>query len=75
MRVKILKDDKRYGLKAGDIYQAKRYYNGYDKITLTYREKDGFEPKCHQIRDNLQFWVNGRWLNSRKRPIGHVSEL
>ena len=49
MRVKILKTDKRLGIKKGEIYKVKRYWlDPQEKVTLLSRETDDYNPKCNQ---------------------------
>ena len=63
MRVKILEDDERLGVKHGEIYQAERYrYDPQEKVSLLSREDDGYDPKCNQYIDEVAFWIRGEWM-------------
>jgi hypothetical protein len=63
MRVKILSDDERLGIKKGEIYNAERYrYDPYEKITLLGREPDGYDPSCNQYNTDVAYWMQGQWM-------------
>lgn len=54
MRVRIKETDNRLGVKAGEIYKAKRYWLDPDKITLLAREPDGYDPCCNQYKHEVE---------------------
>jgi hypothetical protein len=62
MRVKLLKDDKQFKIKKGDVFKAQRYRYDPDKITLLEREDDGFNPECNQYKESLAYWMQDRWF-------------
>lgn len=54
MIVRIKEDDPRFDLKAGELYNAERYWlDPNDKVTLLERVSDGWNPMCncywHQV--------------------------
>jgi len=56
MRVKILRTDDRLGVKAGEIYSAKRYWlDPQTKVELIAREPDGHDPCCNQYFSEVEF--------------------
>lgn len=62
VRVIILEDDERLGVKQGEIYSAQRYhYDPQEKVTLLAREPDGYDPECNQYVDSVAFWMQGEW--------------
>ena len=75
MRVKILADDERLGLKKGEIYTAQRYrLDPHEKITLLAREPDGHDPSCNLYRHEPAFWINSEWMvirGNRYVPEAH----
>jgi hypothetical protein len=61
MIVEILKDDERFGLKKGQLYEAKRYWlDPQEKVTIIKRvtKKDlrpiGKERLCNQYVSNVK---------------------
>ena len=54
-RYELLKDDPRFGLNKGDILVGETYWLDPDKVTIHYRESDGFDPECNQYRDDVRF--------------------
>ena len=62
MKVKMLKNDERFKIKKGDIFEAQRYHYDPDKITLLKRESDGFDPECNQYKESLAYWIQGQWM-------------
>lgn len=63
MKVKILRTDERLGVKAGEVYEAKRYkYAPTEKMELIGREGDGYNPQCNQYMSELAFWMQGKWM-------------
>ena len=62
MRVKILKTDKRLGVKQGEIYEAQRYALDPGKVTLLRREPDGYDPSCNQYLSEVAVWLTGKWM-------------
>lgn len=56
MKVKILRTDERLGVKAGEVYEARRYkYDPTGKIELISREGDGYTPQCTQYMSEIAF--------------------
>lgn len=50
----IRADDSRFGLAAGDIVRTINY--PWDaKVSVLFRESDGFEPECNQYLNNVSF--------------------
>lgn len=50
----IREDDERFGLAAGDIVRCVNY--PWDaKVSVLFREWDGFEPECNQYLRNVSF--------------------
>lgn len=54
MIVRIKEDDPRFGLTAGELYRAERYWlDPHIKYTLLSRIPDGWDPECnaytHQV--------------------------
>lgn len=62
MKVKLLNDDLRFGLKKGDICTAQRYRYDPDKYSILSRESDGFDPECNQYKEDLAYWMQGQWM-------------
>lgn len=62
MRVKMLKDDERFKIKKGDIFEAIRYRFDPDKYSLLRREGDDFDPECNQYKESLAYWMQGKWM-------------
>jgi len=62
MKVKLLEDDERFGLKKDDVFEAQRYAYDPDKITLLKRESDGFDPECNQYKESLAYWMQKQWF-------------
>lgn len=47
-------DDSRFGLSAGDIVRTLNY--PWDaKVSVLFRESDGYEPECNQYMSNVSF--------------------
>ena len=62
MQIMILTTDKRLGVKAGEIYEAKRYqYDPHEKYSLIARIPDGYDPSCNQYIDGVATKVRGVW--------------
>jgi hypothetical protein len=62
VKVKLLNDEERFNIKAGDEFEAIRYHlDPQEKMSLLKRLSDGFDPECNQYRDNLAFWIQGEW--------------
>lgn len=57
---RLLHDDERFGLKAGDILVCRSMHWAWadEKVSVMYRESDGYEPHCSQYRENVE-WVSG----------------
>lgn len=53
----MLNDEPRFGLNAGDIVRCVNYpYDPYDpKVTVLFREEDGFDPECNQYLSDVAF--------------------
>lgn len=50
----LCKDDERFGLLAGDILRCIAY--PYDsKVSVLFREWDGYDPECNQYMHNVAF--------------------
>ena len=63
MQVKILENDDRFGIKAGEVYEAKRYWlDPTEKVTLLGRVPDGWDPGCNQYTHSVAFLIQGRWM-------------
>lgn len=63
MKVKILETDERLGIKAGEIYEAKRYQlDPHEKLSLLAREPDGYCPECNQYLHQVAWWIQGQWM-------------
>lgn len=61
MKVKILKDDERLGVKAGEVYEAEPYWlDPSEKVSLLSRIPDGYEPECNQYREAVEILPNER---------------
>ena len=54
MVVQLLKDDPRFKLKKGEIFEAQVYWLDPEKITLLKRLPDGFDPECNQYRGSVK---------------------
>lgn len=53
--VEILKDDKRLGLKRGEVYWAQPYWlDPSEKWTLEERVPDGYKPCCNVYRSEVR---------------------
>tara|TARA_B100000929_G_scaffold287512_1_gene274336 strand:- start:2391 stop:2618 length:228 start_codon:yes stop_codon:yes gene_type:complete len=62
MKVKILKTDKRLGIKAGEIYEAERYHmEPQTKVTLLSRVPDGYDPCCNQYIHEIAMLIKNDW--------------
>ena len=57
MKVKILKNDKRTGVKKGEIYEAETYYLDPEKVVLLRRVSDDYEPLCTEYKENIEFII------------------
>ncbi len=55
-RYRLVGDDDRHGLKAGDILVCGRMHWAWapEKVAVLYRESDGYEPGCSQYRENVE---------------------
>jgi hypothetical protein len=54
MKVKLLKDDQRFGLKKGETFIATQADYDEEKIILLRRIHDGFVPNCSQYKHNVK---------------------
>ena len=55
MHVRIKKTDDFTGVKAGEVYEACRYWLAPDgKVTLLARVPDGYDPCCNEYLDNVE---------------------
>jgi hypothetical protein len=53
--VEILKDDKRLGVKRGEVYWAEPYsLDPSEKWTLLERVPDGYQPHCNLYRSEVR---------------------
>ncbi len=51
----VLKDDdERFGLSAGDVLVCRPYWLDSAKLTVMYRERDGFDPQCNVYRPSVE---------------------
>lgn len=50
----LLADDPRFGLAAGDIVRCVNYPHD-TKVTVLFREEDGYRPACNQYRSDVRF--------------------
>ena len=55
-RWRLHKDDERFGLAEGDVLVGRPYWLDPDKVTVEYRESDGFDPQCNQYRVDIE-WI------------------
>ena len=55
-RYEIIEDAEDFGLKAGDIVVCGPMHPAWagEKVAISYRESDGFEPECSQYRGNVK---------------------
>lgn len=54
-RYELLADDERFGLSKGDILICEPYWlDPAEKLTVMWRESDGFDPMCNQYRPALK---------------------
>lgn len=62
MQVKIINTDDRLGVKAGEIYEAKRYrFDPHEKVELMARVPDGYDPLCTQYLESVLHMIGGKW--------------
>lgn len=62
MQIMILTTDNRLGVKAGEVYEARRYqYDPHEKYSLIARIPDGYDPGCNQYIDGVATKVMGVW--------------
>jgi len=56
-RYRLLRDEPRFDLKAGDMLVCGRMHPAWarEKVAVLYRERDHFMPSCSQYRDNVEF--------------------
>lgn len=57
--IENLVNDRRLGLKAGEVYEAALYTLDPGKVTLLARIPDGYDPQCNQYVKNIKplpFW-------------------
>lgn len=63
MKIMILHDDERIGVKAGEIYEAKRYkYDPHEKYDLIGRVPDGHDPECTQYISSVATLICQEWM-------------
>lgn len=60
MKVRILKDDSKFNLKAGDIFKAERFYDP-EKVVLLERESDGYDPECTIYKENIEYIFDDKY--------------
>lgn len=54
MIVKLIKDESRFGLSAGDMLEVVPYWlDPSDKFTVVRRVSDGFDPNCNVYRSQV----------------------
>jgi len=55
LKVRILKDEDRLGIKKGEVYEAKSYWLDPSlKYTLIGRVPDGYDPSCNVYRSEVE---------------------
>jgi hypothetical protein len=54
LRYRLLEDDTRFGLAAGDVLVCAPYRYDGEKLTVLYRESDGFDPQCNVYRPDVR---------------------
>lgn len=55
MKVRVLKTDKRLGIKKDEIYEASYYWlDPHCKVTLIKRIPDGYDPSCNQYIHEIE---------------------
>lgn len=54
MIVKIKKDDERFNLKAGDVFDAKRTPYDSSKLFLIRRHEDDYDPECSVYKKDVE---------------------
>lgn len=55
-RFRLKKDDLRFGLHEGDVLVGRAYWlDPQAKVTVEFREFDGFDPMCNQYRSDLEY--------------------
>lgn len=77
MKVRIIKTDERLGVKAGEIYEARRYRYDPDKVSLIGRVPDGYDPGCNQYLEEVHHFLGGQWhqvVGTRYVPIADSEE-
>ena len=52
--VEMLEDDKRFKLKKGDVLVAIESSYDDEKVTIEYRQSDGFDPMCAQYKNSVK---------------------
>jgi len=60
MLYKILKSDKRLGIKAGEVYNGVRH--SAEKIRLDARVPDGYDPMCAQYMHEVAHRIKDTWM-------------
>jgi len=54
VKVKIRENNIHFGLKKGEIYEAKPYRLDSEKLTLLKRIPDGYDPECNCYRHEVE---------------------
>lgn len=50
----IVADNPDFGLSAGDVVIAEPYWLDPEKVSVLWRERDGYEPDCNQYRNDVK---------------------
>lgn len=67
MFVRIKKADKRLGTKAGEVYEAARYWlDPMSKVTLIARVPDGYDPSCNEYIYNVEIITKAEATQDRQ---------
>lgn len=51
---RLIEDDPRMGLSAGDVLRCEPYWLDHDKLTVIERVADGFNPECNVYRSQVE---------------------
>jgi hypothetical protein len=57
VKVKIINSCEHTGVKAGEVYEAKRYHLDPGKYILERRIPDGHDPMCTEYAYNVALWM------------------
>lgn len=61
MRVRILSNNNRIGVRAGEIYQGTKSEKDAKMLLLKHREHDGYSPNCTESVRNLAVEIKKEW--------------